>query len=189
MTRIFFAALALAGALSVAACAGRPPPPRGAGGPGRAADFSGGLIAQPIGLVMTDLDADGDRSTTRSELDAGMAAFWSELDADGDGKASPFEFADWSRAVMGSDTAIPGRVAFDLDADGVVSRAELVATLLEEFGRLDADHSDAIERAELVRLVESPGMIGPAGGSRTFILRRGQSGQDGGSTSGPLAAR
>lgn len=175
MTGIFRAVLVLAGALSLFACASQPAPlfVEGDGEePQRRLEFAGGLVASPISLVMTDFDADRNRATTRAELDVGMDAAWPGLDANGDGEASGIEFADWARDVMGSDTAIPGRVAFDSNANGMISRGEFIAGLSVEFTRLDADSDGAIDRAELVRLV-MPGMsVGPRPGARTFNMRR-----------------
>jgi hypothetical protein len=113
-----------------------------------------GYIVRPIALLMTDFDLDGDRRVTRDELAAGVEASWRDADADGDGATSAFEFADWARLVMGSESAIPGRVAFDVNVDSAVSRAEFVQTLSEEFARLDADENEILERSELVRFIE-----------------------------------
>jgi Ca2+-binding EF-hand superfamily protein len=183
MTRFLCAALALAGALAAAAClpgrsSNRPPPARmppasGEAGIGRAEAFAGGLVVQPFALLLTDFDATGDRRVTPAELEAGVAAAWRELDRDGDGSASALEFADWSRAAMGSDNTIPGRVAFDRDASGTISRSEFEAQIGQEFARLDADRNGVVERAEMVRLVE-PGaaMRGGPGAGREVVRRR-----------------
>jgi hypothetical protein len=145
-------ALALVGALALAACAPGGSPPRNGerGGPGAEAAV-GGLIVTSFALLLTEFDADGDRRVTRDELAAGVAAAWIELDTDRDGSASPFEFVDWSRAAIGLGQVIPGRVAFDRNADGQVTPAEFEAMFGAEFARLDANGDGAVERAELVR--------------------------------------
>lgn len=158
MTSKLSVALALASALSVAACGGGPQPPRAGGpqGPGPRGGPGGfsGLIAQPVGLLFADLDADGDHRTAREEVEAGTAAMWARLDSNGDGTASALEFADWARTVMGSDTASPGRIAMDANADGALSPTELRNGLHAEFDRLDRNRDGVLTRDELVRMVE-----------------------------------
>jgi hypothetical protein len=175
MTSKIAVALALAGVLSVAACGGRPQPPRGGGpggGPSGPAGGFSGLIAQPVGLLFADFDLDSDRRVTREETEAGSASTWTLMDANGDGAGSALEFADWAKAVMGSENAVPGRVAFDRNADGSVSSGELRTGLFAEFDRLDRNGDDALSRDELVRLIEPRGMGMTGGEGEGFVLRR-----------------
>jgi hypothetical protein len=188
MTSKLCIALALAGALSAAACGGRPQPPRmggPGGGPGGPGGGFSGLIAQPVALLFSDFDADRDRRVMRAEVDRGVDAAWLSLDRNGDGVASALEFADWAKVVMGSETATPGRIAMDADADGSLSSAEVRNGLLAEFDRLDSNDDDALDRSELVRMLErgGMGMMGPEG--ETFILRRGGPGGGQGGSGGP----
>lgn len=157
MTRVISTALALGCALAAAACAHSGPPRQGRGGP---AGDAGGFVAQPIALVMSDFDADHDRTITRDELEAGAAAAWRELDENGDGDATPFELEAWQARALGSTEATPGRVTFDRNLDGRITEEEFLAALRNQFQRLDADGNAALARAELVRLVE-PTFPGP----------------------------
>jgi hypothetical protein len=187
MTRNLCLALALASVLTALACApSRSPPRLGRDGGSGEGEFTGGLIVQPFALLLTDFDTDGDRHVTPAELEAGVAAAWRELDRDLDGSASALEFADWSRAAMGAENTIPGRVAFDRDSSGTISRSEFEAQIGQEFARLDADRSGAVERAELVRLVV-PGRSrgGPAPDGGAVRTRRPGPGGDGGPGGGP----
>jgi len=80
------------------------------------------------------LDADGDGTLARSEID--IAA----LDPDGNGQIGP---AEWDAAAL---TAL-----LDEDGDGTVSRAELRAARAGTFRALDADGDSSIARVELAR--------------------------------------
>ncbi len=175
MTSKLCIALALAGAFSVAACGGGSSPAQMRGGP--IGGFSG-LIAQPVSLLFSDFDVDGDRRVTRAGVEAGAAATWPLLDGNGDGSASALEVADWARVVMGSETATPGRVAMDANADGALSPAELRAGLLVEFDRMDANDDGALDRVELVRVIERGGRT-RAGQEAEMELRRGPDGPGG----------
>jgi hypothetical protein len=158
MTKAYFAPLALAGALAVAACASEEHRHYRGGGREGGGGFQGGFVVQPIALLLTDFDANHDHVITRAELEAGIPAAWKELDANGAGKASPFEFAAWAKKVMGSENPIPGRITFDKNLDGVITKEEFTATLADEFARLDTNHDDKLDRSELVHMYEPSGV-------------------------------
>ena len=153
MTSRSIVALALACAVSLAACSSGPP--RGRGG-GAGSGFSGPVI-QPVALVFIDFDADGDRWVSRDEMRAGLPGAWRGLDADASGGASVFEFDDWTRAVMGAQSPTPGRVAFDANLDGAITEAEFGAAIAAEFARLDADADGGVSRSEMIRVIELRG--------------------------------
>ncbi|MCP5433555.1 MAG: hypothetical protein H6923_09830 [Alphaproteobacteria bacterium] len=142
----------LAIALALAAC-GSDQEARGPRGmrPGVMQAAVGSFVyAVPLALVLQENDADGDRRITRAEFDGAVARIFAEADADRSGQIAALEFQTWARAALGSEEAQPGRLEFDTDLDGIISRAELVKGMADEFARLDKDGNGVLDRSELV---------------------------------------
>lgn len=144
------------------------------------------FVAQPISLVITGFDANGDTAVTKAELLAGVPAEWARLDGDQNGRVSPVEMDHWAALALGSRSATPGRISFDKNSNGTVSEAEFGRHLEIEFNRLDRNEDGILVRAELVRLFQPPtnnrsrGRGGEGGGG---------GGQGGGGQGGPGGQR
>jgi hypothetical protein len=148
--------------LTLTACASQPEPsaPRlASNGPTRTLqDLNGSRIAMPVGLFLTSLDIDRDARTSRTEVSDGAAESFDASDGNTDGYLRAIEFVAWSRTYLGSEYSMPGRLQFDHDQDGRVSRGEFTATFDEIQRRLDSDRDGALTRAELLVEVSGAGM-------------------------------
>ncbi len=97
-------------------------------------------------------DANGDGAITRAEAEAGRLAMFARLDADDDGYLSEAE-----RAAMRQGQRQGGRdrsAAADTDRDGRISRAEMNASPIRGFERIDANR-DGVASADEIQAVRS----------------------------------
>lgn len=92
---------------------------------------------------------------TRAQAIAASAKKFKNLDADGDGKASPAELAAFmtKAAEKRGETMDQVKVdrrfkRLDTDVDGSVSAAELQVEDLAKFDRTDTNHNGVIDAAE-----------------------------------------
>ena len=92
---------------------------------------------------------------TRDQAVAASAKKFKNLDADGNGKATPAELAAFmtKAAEKRGETMDQAKVdrrlkRLDTDADGAVSAAELQAEDLAKFDKADANHNGVIDGAE-----------------------------------------
>ncbi len=159
MTRKIFPLLA---AITLSACASQlePSAPRLASdGPTRTLQaLNGSRIAMPVGLFLTSLDIDRDTRVSRIEVTDGAAGSFDASDGNTDGYLRAIEFVAWSRTYLGSEYSMPGRLQFDHDQDGRVSRSEFTVTFDEVIRRLDTDRDGTLTRAELLVEVSGAGM-------------------------------
>ena len=159
MTRKIFSLLAV---LTLTACASQPEPPAprlaSNGSMRTLQDLNGSRIAMPVGLFLTSMDLDRDTRVSRTEVSGGAAESFDASDANNDGYLRPIEFEAWSRTYLGSEYSMPGRLQFDHDQDGRVSRDEFTGTFGEIQRRLDSDGDGALIRAELLVEINGVGM-------------------------------
>lgn len=157
MTRKIFSLLAV---LSLTACASQPEPsaPASNGSTRTLQDLNGSRIAMPVGLFLTSMDLDRDTRVSRTEIRDGAAESFDASDTNGDGHLRPIEFEAWSLTYLGSEYSTPGRLQFDHDQDGRVSRSEFTATFDEVVRRLDTNRDGTLTRAELLVEVNGAGM-------------------------------
>jgi hypothetical protein len=154
-------------ALSVGACASSGGPRGGPGGPGGPGGgrMSGAerpsVIVRPGALLMVAFDADGDLAISRAEYDAGTAPMFARADANHDASITPIEFTNWTELYLGTSESSPGRLSFDTNADGSITKAEFDAEMNALFGQFDADKNGVITRKEMVQRLE----LGPQGGA------------------------
>jgi len=158
-------ALLAVGVLVLSACASPDPGPPGGGrggppgsGPPGGAGISEGKAALPIGLLFVSMDTNGDLATTSEECAAAIPQQFQRADSNGDGWISAFEYADWSRAVLGDEDVAPTRIAFDIDLDGSVTAKEFQARFGDEFARLDRNRDGVLVRSELLAEIAQPRM-------------------------------
>ena len=138
-------------------------------GPLRAAEIPGaGVLAD---LITKQFDANGDSKFDAGEWQAGVAASFAEIDADGDGLMTPAEI-DSLENVIGKETGETAAVlavklikplllSMDADRDGSVSRDEYTKVASALFAKLDANQDAELTRAELLMLPVK--MLIPAG--------------------------
>lgn len=140
--------------LLLSACASGPQGPRGGGGPpqnfARGGDMPTGFMVRPFALVLTSMDLNADTYITEDEFTTGILTQWSLMDADQNDRATPVAFDAWAESAMGTADALPGRLNFDTDLNGAVTRDEFIAGMRREFRTLDKNEDGRIVRAELV---------------------------------------
>lgn len=103
----------------------------------------GGFGGEMFRTVFEAVDADGDGSVTREEIDAYRAARLAEVDASGDGALSIDEFEtlyrDFTRHRM-----VDAFQALDADGDGQISPDEIDTRVSRLVERLDRDGDGAV---------------------------------------------
>ena len=108
------------------------------------------LVARPLAIAVAAFDADGDLLVSRAEYDAGVARSFAQGDSDGDGYMGLIEFTGWSQASLGSPGTLPGPFDFDRDGDDRISKGEFEALFAERRAAMDDDANGALSRSELV---------------------------------------
>ena len=122
-------------------------------------------------LVMKQFDTNGDSKIDTGEWQAGVAASFTEMDADGDGKITAAEM-DALGDVLGKEAGEtvaavmmklirPLLLSMDADKDGSVSRDEFTKASTALFTKPDANQDAELTRAELLLLPLK--MLLPAG--------------------------
>lgn len=142
--------LAALGAALAVGCAGSG---GGAGSVSQAA-AQGGRIAPPAGVLLAGMDQDFDARVSQEEISAAAGLIFAAGDADQDGTLSGIEFTSWSEQYLGDPYAVPGRLRFDHDQNGAISRDEFALTLAALGDRFDADGDGEVARAELLVTVD-----------------------------------
>ena len=107
-------------------------------------------VAQPLALAVVAFDADQDGRTSRAEFESGLGRTFAVADTDRDGALGYIEYSAWARTWMGSQTALPGPYAIDTDGDDRLARPEMVNEFGRQFIRLDTNADGAVSRAELL---------------------------------------
>ncbi len=167
-------------ALTLSGCASKPE--RGGRGGGAKADrggsYQGGIIARPIAILLTGMDANGDYQVSNAELAEGVEIEWANLSRGKPGKVSAIELADWAKQVMGSAEAMPNSISFDTDLNAQITELEFGDRLRAEFALLDKDKDWNLTRAELVSRLPAPNIQDRRQGSGGRGEGRGSGGGD-----------
>jgi len=145
------------GALSLGACAGRPPPPP-QDGPPDAPAAAPSVVLSGDALAFVSFDADGDYRVTRDEAVQGVAREWALFGADA---LSPIQFQRWSALALGGPAMGPYRLEFDRNVDGQITRDEFEAAFLTRFDAYDRDGDGVVTRADMLRVLPRPAMQRP----------------------------
>lgn len=145
-----------ASSLTLSACATKddrrgPPPDRGDRAE-RPAKRTSGTFLQPIAVVFTSMDTNGDKVISRSEMLTGTSAEWSAFGR----KPSAAYFAEWSLKNLGSTDAMPTFLSFDRDFNGVVSETEFSEQFTIAFERMDKNGDGQLERSEMLISFDAP---------------------------------
>lgn len=113
---------------------------------------SSGTFIRPISLVFADMDRNGDKQLSRTELDTGVEKEWASFDRD----PSAIYFSKWSQKTLGSTDASPTFMMFDKDLNGVISKSEFGALFADRFTRYDKDTNGLLDRSELIVAFAAP---------------------------------
>lgn len=114
-------------------------------------------VAEPLGLAIAGFDANHDAKTTSAEYEEALLRTFAAADRDGGGTLGYLEYSGWAETWLGSQSALPGPFAIDVDGDNRLSREEFLAEFRRNFARLDKGKDGAVSRAELLT-VRNPGL-------------------------------
>lgn len=116
------------------------------------------IVAEPAALAIAAFDANGDAKVTRAELDAGLTRSFATADGAAIGYIA---YADWALMWLGDRNALPSPFEVDRDGDDKITLAELRTCFGRYLARYDLDKDGVLTRAELVSIRASAG--GPEG--------------------------
>ena len=136
----------IAAALQVATAAVPPAAPRGPAQPPAT------ILVEPAAMFVAACDANGDARVTRAELAACIARSFATADGAASGKIGYIAYADWEQRWLGDRNALPSPFEVDTDGDDHISLAELQARFGAYFDRFDLDRDGVLTRAELVTI-------------------------------------
>ena len=114
------------------------------------------MVVKSAGLLLADMDTNGDLATDTGELDQATAKLFSAIDQDNGGVISAVEFADWAMVNLGTRYPVPGLARFDADASLSVERNEFADGLKSLFATYDKDGSGTVTRSELFTQLNIP---------------------------------
>lgn len=140
--------LMIVATLAISACATKPErrgPPSGERGAGHHAKSSGTFLL-PVAALFIDMDTDGDRATTRAEMEQGIQTEWAKFDR----SPSGVDFTPWVIETFGSPDATPNLMSFDHNFNGVVTEDEFSDRIHREFRTLDKNNDGRVERPEML---------------------------------------
>jgi len=120
------------------------------------------IKAEPVAVMLSGFDSNGDARITRAEAEAGVARSFASVDTDRKGSLGYIEFADWAERWLGDRNALPSPFETDSDGDNRITLAELQAKIASIFTRLDRDKNGVLTHAELLTLDFGRGS-GPGG--------------------------
>lgn len=152
------------------ASGGRGPGPGGpAGGmQRRGVDMPEGYVTRPIALVFTAMERDGNGLISRIEAEDGALREWKSATSDRGTTLSASQYNAWAASALGSPDALPSRLTFDTDLDGVISEVEFLAGFRREFEALDKNEDGRLSRLEMIfelpQMRMAQGMGGGMGG-------------------------
>lgn len=156
-----------AGALALlGGCAGRPEPRRANMAEAPLVVLSGDA------LMYVSFDSNGDLAIDARELSAGIEREFARADANRDGALSPLEFQSWSTAAFGTLLAPPYRLDFDRNVDNSITAEEFAAEINARAGDYDKDDDGVLHRADFVRDMPRPQVMGPQGPPGGQMRRR-----------------
>ncbi|MGY2733437.1 EF-hand domain-containing protein [Sphingomonas sp. UYP23] len=109
------------------------------------------IVAEPAALFIAACDVNGDARTTRAELAACVARSFPDA-APQSGSAGYIGYSDWAQKWLGDRNALPSPYQADGDNDNRITLAELQAQFAVLFDRFDLDKDGVVTRAELVTI-------------------------------------
>ena len=101
-----------------------------------------------IALLFAGMDFNHDHVIDETVLTDGMTREWQAI---GTKTVSAPSLAEWSAHALGDADALPNHITFDRNLDGQATEVELRVRLTSKFSQLDANHDQALTRAEMLR--------------------------------------
>lgn len=141
--------LAIAAALSLAACASGPPGGRSPGGGDVGPAYRQSAFLSGAALLFVQFDADGDYATSRAEAEAGAQREWTRASG-GSTVLSPIQFDTWSAKALGGPNLGPYRLAFDSNVNNEITATEFAGAIVAKFDFWDKDKDGSLTRPEMV---------------------------------------
>ncbi|KAF0178952.1 MAG: hypothetical protein IV086_01125 [Hyphomonadaceae bacterium] len=150
--RFLTTSLALAAALSLAACASGPPrggPRGGPGGGDLGSAYRQSAFLSGAALLFVQFDADGDYATSKAEAEAGAQREWARASG-GSTVLSPIQFDLWSAKALGGPNLGPYRLAFDSNVNNEITATEFAGAIVAKFDFWDKNKDGSLTRLEMV---------------------------------------
>lgn len=113
------------------------------------------VMAEPVALLLSGFDRDGDAQVTRTELSAGIDALRG-TDAAWDKGKGYLAFTDWAQRWLGDRNAAPTPFETDRDGDNRISFDELANRIGAIFDRYDVNRDGTLARSELLTVRATP---------------------------------
>lgn len=110
------------------------------------------IVAEPAALLIAACDADHDARVTRAELTACIAAGFAQADTAHAGSIGYIAYSDWALRWLGDRNALPSPFTIDTDHDNRITLVELQAQFQALFTRFDLDKDGVLTRAELLTI-------------------------------------
>lgn len=123
------------------------------------------IVAEPAALFIAACDGNGDGRTTRAELAACVARTFADADPAHAGSIGYIGYSDWAEKWLGDRNALPSPYQVDADNDDRITLAELQAQFATLFDRFDLNKDGVVTRAELVT-IRSAAVLQDAGVKR-----------------------
>lgn len=118
-------------------------------GPGQPAAT---IIAEPAAMMIAACDADGDARVTTAELTTCVAKSFAGTEGAATGSIGYIAYSDWALKWLGDRNALPSPFTVDADNDNRITLAELQGQFAKLFARFDIDKDGVVTRAELLTI-------------------------------------
>ncbi|WP_242139548.1 EF-hand domain-containing protein [Sphingomonas sp. TREG-RG-20F-R18-01] len=110
------------------------------------------IVAEPAAVFIAACDQNGDARTSRAELDACVARSFARIDTANSGTIGYIGYADWALLWLGDRNALPSPFGVDANQDNRITVAELQGEFGRLFERFDLDRDGMVTRAELLTI-------------------------------------
>ncbi|MGY4398655.1 opacity protein-like surface antigen [Sphingomonas sp. UYAg733] len=127
-------------------------------GPGQPAAT---IVAEPVALLIAACDADGDARVTMAELSAFIEKSFAASEGAGTGSIGYIAYSDWALKWLGDRNALPSPFSVDADHDDRITLPEMQDQFARQFARFDVDKDGVATRAELLTI--KSGLRDPVG--------------------------
>ncbi len=119
------------------------------------------IVAEPVALMIAACDADGDARVTAAELSAFIARSFAATEGAASGSIGYIAYSDWALKWLGDRNALPSPFSVDADHDDRITLAEMQDQFARLFARFDVDKDGVATRAELLTI--KSGLRDPVG--------------------------
>lgn len=150
--RLGVAALLVGGAMMTGMSASAQTAPPVVAAPVAPAQPTATIVAEPAALFIAACDQDGDARTTRAELAACVARSFARIDTTHTGSIGYIGYSDWALQWLGDRNALPSPFGVDADQDNRITPVELQGEFTRLFDRFDLDRDGIVTRAELLTI-------------------------------------